>query len=65
MTTQTENLPATFRPSWEGLPGTNTLAHYKHSLITDVKVLLFYGCNCMAYTWTPTSRFENSAQDLS
>ncbi len=25
---------------WKGLPGTNTLAYYKHSYITDVKMIV-------------------------
>ncbi len=32
-------LPTNIRPGWNALPGTNTLAYYEHSQITDVKVL--------------------------
>ncbi len=36
-------LPANIRIGWKGLPGTNTLANYKHSKITIVKSFITLG----------------------
>jgi hypothetical protein len=36
-------LPAIIRLGWKGLPGTNTLAYYENSLITDRKSFITLG----------------------
>jgi hypothetical protein len=36
-------LPTNIRLGWKGLPGTNTLAYYEYSYITDVKVFIILG----------------------
>jgi hypothetical protein len=33
----------TIRLGWKGLPGTNTLAYHKNSIILDVKSLITFG----------------------